>query len=283
MALSDWQKLFIYDTSTQLLSQDLLSNYYLLGSQAGASLREMVLAKQPVQPITDPYDEAITGTLRADAAAVAQNARNVGEAADMMGVASSAVSQISDALDDMEEIIEKLDNGDIAYSDSVRDEYDALRNKIVAIIEDTDFNGIYMLDNAQWGTEQIDSSGQVYIQAFKNGGFNITFSALNDLTINSNTWSDFSGADLEVDDATHRQAQQAQVDDFQSAIATYLDIYEGRQSSLEFQQTELENQANLLEQAALARRQSTTSDLSPEQLLLSLLLGDSGRLLDESS
>lgn len=279
MALSEWERLFIYDTSSQILDYDLLTNYYLLGSSVGASLRDMVLQQQPVQSITQPYDEAITGTLRADAAAVGQNARNVGEAASMMGVGATAVSQISDALAEMEDIIDKINDGELDGSDStVQADYNALRDKIVGLVESSDYNGIYMLDSDQWGTEQIDSNGQVYIQAYKDGGFNLTFYAMDDSVID---WTQLDGADLE--DSTDRAAQLALVESYTSQSDTILDLYEGRQSSLEFQQTELENQADLLDQAAQARRQSTSSDLSVEDLLLNLLLGDSGKILDESS
>lgn len=279
MSLSDWQKLFVYDTSMQLMSQDLMTNYYLLGSEVGASLREMVLAKQPVQPLTNPYDEAITGTLRADAAAVDQNARNVGEAASMMGVASTAVSQIDSALSDMQDIIDAIEEDSSLASDpDIQADYNALRDQIISIVEGSDYNGIYMLDNKQWGTEQINANGQVYIQAYKNGGFDLTFQPMGD-DADGIQWSSLIGANLETDFATQRDL----VSDYSGKVQTIKDIYEGRQSSLEFQQTELEKQSDLLEQAAQARRQSTSSGLTPEQLLLSLLLGDSGRLLDESS
>ncbi len=283
MALSNWERLFIYDTSQQLLSQDLLTNYYMLGSQVGASLRDMVLNKQPVQPLTNPYDEAITGTLRADAAAVRQNARNVSEAASMMGIAASGVSQINDALNEMEDIIEKIDAGELdGTSTTVQDDYAAQVTKIKSIFNNTDYNGIYMLDSSQWGTEQIDSNGQVYIQAFKEGGFDITFYSVSDLTVDGGKdWDSFDETNLSSD--AGRDIEQALIDDFQSAITSIQEIYQGRQSSLEFQQTELENQADLLDQAVLARRQSTSSDLTAEQLLLKLLLDDSGTLLDETS
>lgn len=281
MALTNLEKYLIFDTTSQLLQQDILTNNYLLGSTVGASLRDMVLNQQRIQPLTQPYDEAITGTLRADAAAVRQNSRNVSEAASLMGTGASAVAQMYDALEQMEGIIDDLDSGDLTYSSSVANDFDALVAKITGLIESTDFNGINMLDSSQWGTEQIDSNGQVYIQAYKDGGFNLTFHPLDSLTIDGNTWSDFDGTALSAD--PDRQTQQDMVDDFLASISTFQEMYEGRQASLEFQVSELENQADLLEQAAQNRRQSTTtSSTSVEDLLLNLLLGSSS-IVDEDA
>lgn len=276
MALSDFEKSFIYDVSSRLLTQDLLNNAYFAGSQVGRSLRDLVLAKQPVQPLTNPFDEAITGTLRGDAAAVRQNADNVTEAATLVGTAQSGTSQILETLGAMEDIIEKINAGELDASDpEVQADYDALRDQIIGIYENTDYNGIYMLDSSKWGTDQIDSSGQVYIQAYKEGGFNVSFHSVDD-PVDGSAWTDLQGSDLETDLA----GQTLLVDEFTSAITTIDDIYLNRQTMLESQATSLDNQAALLDQAVEARRQNSTS-LSVENLLINLILRESGSLLDE--
>lgn len=265
---------FIYDYSMQLLSQDMLTNAVFFNSRLGANLRSLVLKSQPVQPLTNPTEEALSGSLRSDAAAVMQNARNVGEATDMVGVAKTAVAQISDALADMEDIIDKINAGELSASSSVvQSDYDALVTKIEGVIESTDFNGIYMLDSSKWNTDQIDSNGNVYIQAYKDGGFDVTFHSLD--TIN---WSQLQGSDLETDLA----GQLALVESYASDVNAVLDVYEGKQSSLEYQKVQLESQASLLEQAAAARKPNSSS-ISVEQLLLNLLLSDTGKIVDESS
>lgn len=276
MALSEFQRYMIYDTSLQLLQQDMLTNSLFAGSRVGASLRDLVLQRQPVQPLTNPYDEAITGTLRADAAAVRQNARNVGEAAALTGVATTAVTQISDALTEMQSIITKLNDGDLTYSTQIRDQYNALRDKVTSIVTNTDYNGIFMLDSSKWGTEQIDSSGKVYIQAFTNGGFDLGFHSMDNMA-----WSDLDGSALST--ANGRSAQATKLTDLQGTTSAIQDMYSGRQSGLESQQTQLETQADFLDQAVKARRQSTAPTTSLEQSLLNLFLGDSGTILDESS
>lgn len=274
MALTDDEKSFIYDYSQQLLTQDLLTSSYLSGSSVGKSLRDMILAKQPVQPLTNPFEEAITGTLRADTAAVQQNARNVSEAASMMGTAKSAVGSIKNALDEMEDIIDKINTGELVGTSAVvQGEYDALAAKINGIIENTDFNGIYMLDSDQWGTEQINSSGQVWIQSLKDGGYNITFNAVNGLTNLGN----LDGSVLGTDGT--RATQLGYVESLQSDVEAILDRYTTKHASLEYESSQLESQAVILAQAVENRR---SSEVSVEQILLNLILGDTGKIVDSS-
>lgn len=272
MSIDKATQYLIYDTSLQLLQQDLLTNSLFQGGQVGRSLRDMVLSQQPVQPLTNPFDEAITGTLRADARAVGQNARNVTEAAALMGVAQTGTSGILSALGEMENIIERINNNELDETDaSVQDNFNDLRDKILGYIENTDYNGIFMLDSSQWGTEQIDSDGDVFIQAFKNGGFDIRFEAVDGLNFGG-----LSGASLETDLA----GQSALVESLQSSMGAIDDAYSSRQTSLEFQAASLENQSSILDQAVEARRQTPT--ISTEDLLLNLVLRDSGNLVDSS-
>ncbi len=274
MSLTNDEKNFIYLYSQQLLSQDFLTSSYLTGSTVGKSLRDMILAKQPVQPLTNPFEEAITGTLRADSAAVKQNARNLAEAANMMGIAKSAVGQINDALADMEDIIDKINAGTLDGTSSVvQDEYDALKSKVDGIISGTDFNGIYMLDSTKWDTEQINSSGQVYIQSQKDGGFNVSFNALNSLS----NLGDLAGSSLGDDDT--RATQLSYVESLQSDVSAILDRYTTKESSLNYQTSQTESQAIILDQAVENRRGSS---LSMEQILLNLILGDSGSIVNTS-
>lgn len=267
----DYQNL-LYDYSMKMLGQDMLTNSLFMGSSVGKSLRDMVLARQPVQPLTNPFDEAMTGTLRGDAAAVRQNSRNVAEAASMMGTAKSAVAQISNALSDMEDIIDSINEGELSASSAVvQADYEALRDKVTGLVSGTDYNGIAMLDSSQWGTDQIDATGNVWIQAFKDGGFNVTFNALD-----TKNWSGLDGGDLETD----LSGQLALVQSLASDIDAVLDQYSSKVSSLDYQQTQLESQATILDQAVEARRQDPT--LSAEQALLNLILAGSGSLLNES-
>ncbi len=279
MALSTLERYFIYDTSMQLLEQGLLTNAYLTGSGVAASLRDMVLSRQPVQPLTNPFDEAITGTLRADARSTMQNSRNVEEAAKLMGVAHDGVAQIYSALSDMKDIIDQLDDGTLTYDSTVQSDYDSLRDQVKALVSNTDFNGIYMLDGSQWNTEQIDADGKVYIQAYKDGGFYLNFHDLD--SINWDALEADDGVD-DLSDATYRASQETILNGYTDQIGSISEIYESREASLELQATRLASQADLLEQAAEARRTSS-SGLDAEQVLLDLILASTGSIVDQDT
>lgn len=132
MALSDLQRLFTFYTATQLWQQDLLTNVYFQGSSVGANLRSMILGQQPVQPLTNPFDEAMTGRLRADSAAMRQNANNVREAASMVGIAAEAVGVIKSTLEEMQTLAQQIKDGGLTYSADLAAEYETLDNKITA-------------------------------------------------------------------------------------------------------------------------------------------------------
>ena len=287
MALSDLQRLVIFDTANQLWQQDMLMNAYFHGSSVGANLRSMILGRQPVQPLTNPFDEAITGKLRADSATIRQNARNVREAGAMMGIAKEAVSTIKGLLEEMEALAKKVqeerDNHEeppaFVVSQEDKNDYDALRKRITSTIESTRYNNIALLDGSQWGTEQISADGKVNIQGFLDGGFDLNFRALNE--VNSDfAWSDLTGENL--DDTTVDGDLDGQIRTLSSYIGDMTlieDIYSNRQDGLEYQAASLVSQADLLDQAVEARRHVPTKSL--EQILLDSLFRSSGRIVDE--
>ncbi|MGM0611086.1 MAG: flagellin [Thermodesulfobacteriota bacterium] len=278
MSLSPYFQTFLYDYSSQLLRNDLLTNSVFYGSGVGQSLRDMVLDTNNIRPLTNPFEQAITGKLRSDAASVRQNSDNVSEAASMVGIGREAVGQIKGALEDMEEIIDKINSGELdGDSDIVQEDYDNLREKIIGLVESTDYNGIHMLDKSQWGTEQIDSDGSVYIQAFKDGGFDVNFYPLD--TANSDfDWNNLQGSNLANE--VSRSTQLSYVESYLSDVNAIYDMYESKEGSLESHAASLNNQADILDQAVQSRM---SSSLSVEQILLNLILSDSGGIIDEST
>ena len=255
-------------------------NAYFQGSSVGANLREMVLGRPAVKPLTNPYDEAMTGRLRADSATMRQASRNVSEASSMVGIAAEAVGTIKTTLEEMEEIAKQVKEGDLTYSASVADEYNALRDKIIGIVESTLYNGIVLMDSSEWGTEQIDGNGNVHIQSSLSsdpnlGGFDVTFRALDTIP-----WStQLAGADLADPGTLQTQLERLSV--YIGDMTTQEELYAQRQDGLVSQAVSLESQADLLDQAVEARRQSPT--LSLEEILVRLLLRDTGTLMDEIS
>lgn len=279
MSLSPYFQTFLYDYSSQLLRNDLLTNSVFFGSGVGQSLRDMVLDTNNIRPLTNPFEQAITGKLRSDAASVRQNSDNVSEAASMVGIGREAVGQIKGALEDMEEIIDKINSGELDGSSAiVQEDYDNLREKIIGLVESTDYNGIHMLDKSQWGTEQIDSNGSVYIQAFKDGGFDVNFYPLDEANSDLD-WSNLQGSELDPDTGDI-STQLSYVDSYLSDVNAIYDMYESKEGSLESHAASLNNQADILDQAVQSRM---SSSLSVEQILLNLILSDSGGIIDEST
>lgn len=278
MALTDLEKAFIYDYSSRLLERDMLTNQLFAGSAVGQNLRSLVLG-EPVRAatFTNPFEEAISGTLRADAGATRQAARNVGEAASMMGVARTGMATISTALSDMEDIIDKINSGELDGSSSVvQSDYNALRDKVLGTISGTDYNGIAMLDSDQWGTSQIDADGKVFIQSDKSGGFNISFHAV-DTPASGVNWSDLSGAAL--GDAGTRATQLGYVQTLASEMNSIQSMYQSKEDSLQSQELALQSQAQILDNAAQLRKPSDP-DYSLEKLLADLIARDSGTIFD---
>jgi flagellin len=281
MALTDIEKSFIYDYSLQLLQQDMLTNRLFGSSAVGRNLRSLVLGEPArAATFTNPFEEAISGTLRGDAAAVRQAARNVGEAASMMGVARTGMATIVDALNDMEDMIDRIDSGELDGTSSVvQGDFDALADKISGVVSNADFNGIALLNSSQWDTDQIDSDGNVYIQSSKDGGFNITFHSV-DTPSGGVGWADLDGAALGADGT--RATQLGYVQSLQSEMTAITDMYGGKEDSLQAQQLSLESQAQLLDQAAQLRKPSNP-EYSLEQLLADLIVRDTGTIFDGSS
>ncbi|QGY41332.1 flagellin [Pseudodesulfovibrio cashew] len=276
MALTDLEKSLLYDYSQQLLQQDMLTNQLFASSKVGQDLRSLVLG-EPVraQTFTNPFEEAISGTLRSDAQSTRQASRNVGEAASMMGIASSSMATIVDTLEEMEDMIADIEAGTLdATSSVVQGDFDDLRDKITGLISSTDYNGIYVLDSSQWGTEQITSTGEVHIQSNEGDGFNINFNAV-DSGSGSVDWADLSGAALDGSLAT----QKSYVDNLKQWASSIADIYDSKEDSLVSQQLQLESQAQLLDNAAQMRKPSDP-DYSLEKLLADLIVRNTGTIID---
>jgi flagellin len=278
MAISDIEKNFLYNYSTQLLQQEMLTNQLFGASKVGQDLRSLVLGGAVrATTFTNPFEEAISGTLRADAGSTRQASRNVGEAASMVGVARTDMATIVDALADMEDIIDKINTGELEQTSAVvQADYNALRDKITGTISSSDFNGIALLDGTQWGTSQIDSNGNVHIQTSDDGGFNVTFH-----NVDGYSWASLVGSELDDSAGGDRAAQLALVQSFKGEMDAILSVYEGKEDSLQSQQTHLESQALLLDQAAQMRKPSDPN-YSLEQLLADLIAQNTGTIFNSS-
>ena len=272
MALSNLAQILSLSPNVQM---DMLMSAYFRDSQVGANLRRMMIGEQPIQPLTSPFDQAITGRLRSDSAAIRQHSRNVQEAAQIMGIASEAVDSIRDTLKQMQDLAQKIDEGDLEYRQEVADDYNEMREKIESIISHTQYNTMHLLDSEKWGgSSLIDEDGKVQIKSLlgRDGLTTLKFYPLDD-----RDWKGLEGTDLETE--ADREGQLDLLSELIGDVTTIEDIYSGRKSSLEFQASRLESQADIMDEAVEARKQ--TPEMSLEEILVNLLLRYSGRIFDQ--
>ncbi|MCL2122995.1 MAG: hypothetical protein FWH34_02785 [Desulfovibrionaceae bacterium] len=239
---------------------------------------------------------ALGGRLLGDAAMLRQASSNVSEAQSMMRMAADAVENIADLLkeaqtlaDDFITATQDLDLGTTAdmglymelYS-KFQPLYEAVSNNIDSIIQNTAYNGIALLDGSAWGADPrlsvMGNAASVHIQAGESG-FPLTF---------NNMKTEFSGIAAQYALTAPISSQPlwpgpprpevlTDLSSLQSSAQSLADLYAGRAGSLQSQATSLQSQAKILEEAA-AQRAKTPAPVSTENLLLNLILRDTGGL-----
>ena len=279
MALTDLEKAFVYDYSSRLLERDMLTNQLFAGSAVGQNLRSLVLG-EPVRAatFTNPFEEAISGTLRADAGATRQAARNVGEAASMMGVARTGMATVLHRAErygghHRQDQLRRA--GRVQFRGPERLQRPA-RQGSRQPFPGRITTGYPCSTGGQWGTSQIDADGKVFIQSDKSGGFNISFHAV-DTPASGVNWSDLSGAAL--GDAGTRATQLGYVQTLASEMNSIQSMYQSKEDSLQSQELALQSQAQILDNAAQLRKPSDP-DYSLEKLLADLIARNSGTIFD---
>lgn len=282
MALTDFEKLFIADYSMRLLQQDILTNTYFMGGTVGEALRNMHLPKAQVKTFTDPMAEALTGRLRADAAALRQAAANVDEAASIFGILSSATKSIKGKMERMVKILDEIDAGTMLVAPGEA-EYKSLQGEIALITQRTSYNGISLMSATAWaGDSRVDDSvtgvGKLHIQSSPNasGGFAITFYDLDGILAGTDVTS-FGDEDQRK---AARSALIAADTGQLPKVESYLDVYSNRKAQMELHSSSLADQAAIIENAVKTRRDGLKS---AEQLLIDYLLGAIGTIIDANS
>jgi flagellin len=146
--------------------------------------------------------------------------------------------------------------------------YEAISKNIDNIIKNTKYNGISLLDGSAWGGDErlsvMGNAASVHIQAGESG-FPLTF---------NNMSTDFSDVVNKIG-LYANPAVLTGLSSLQGSAQTLADLYAGRAGSLQSQATSLQSQANILEEAA-AQRAKTPAPVSTENILLNLILRESG-------
>lgn len=272
---------FIVDYSLQLLQQDMLTNSLFMGSTTGKSLRDMVLAESAVPNRTNPTAMALSGRLRADAGTLRQASKNVSEAQGIMDTASSAVGSIKTILDSMKGIADKVAAGTMTTADA-KPLYTSLRDEMRGIITATSYNGIALLDGSAWsGDSRLTTSGSgnsltgsVHIQS-GNDGFSLSL-----LDMKSDLYNAFDDGTADLANAAAAAATAARLSTSATSVSGVADIYTSRASSLAGHSAALAKQAEFMDAAAKTREKGN-DNRSTEELLLDLILRNSGTVVDE--
>ena len=230
----------------------------------------------------DLLGAALGGRLRGDAAILRQASSNVSEAQNMMNMAANAAGSIAGLLKEAKTLADDflaatgLNPGayDALY-ERYQPLYEAISKNIDSIIKNTAYNGIALLDGSAWtesderlaitrGVHDNPLAASVHIQAGESG-FPLSF---------SNMDADFSSIVTKCG-LYGNPAIAKGLSSLQRSAQNLADLYAGRAGSLKSQDASLQSQAKILEEAA-AQRAKTPAPASAENLLLNLILRDSG-------
>ena len=235
----------------------------------------------------DLLGAALGGRLRGDAAMLRQASSNVSEAQSMMNMAADAVGNIASQLKEAHklagEFLDATDGmhpGDTDYQalyEVFESLYEAIGNNINSMIKNTKYNGIALLDGSAWNNDtrlsiipnadDEPAAASVHIQA-GDSGFPLTFSNM-----------DLNFANITTEHPLYDNPQVlTDLNSLQSSAQTLANLYAGRAGSLQSQGTSLQSQAKILDEA-VTQRAKTPVPVSPEYLLLNLILRDSGSLV----
>jgi len=227
----------------------------------------------------DLVGAALGGRLRGDAAMLRQASSNVSEAQSMMHVAAEAVGNIAGQLKEAHKLANEylaLGLDDASMRAALQAQYESISKNIDCIIKSTMYNGIALLDGRAWkGDERLSVIGDAtdpaaasaHIQA-GDSSFPLTFSNMIPEFFDIVSKSKYA---LDNDDVL------TALSSLQSSAQSLADLYVGRAGSLRSQATSLQSQANILDEAA-AQRARTPAPVSPENVLLNLILRDSGSM-----
>ena len=170
-------------------------NLLKTSTMAAASLAKLSSGQRIVQAKDDAASLAIGSRLSGEIAAYAQAGVNAGQAASMLQIADGAFATGGDILNRMKALAVQSSSGQLSDTErSILDtEYTALKNEIVRIGNDTEFNGVKLIAgsvsvtlaatlNGNEGVDKItatgiDTSGALNVGITATTGGNVTFQA----------------------------------------------------------------------------------------------------------
>ena len=162
-------------------------------ASASSSLAKLSSGQRIVQAKDDAASLAIGSRLAGEISAYAQAGVNAGQAASMLQIADGAFATGGDILNRMKALAVQSSSGQLSNTERgiLNTEYQALKNEIIRIGNDTEFNGVKLIAGSETatlnaslnGNEGVDSAqasgvttGNLGIVVQTTGG-NVTFTA----------------------------------------------------------------------------------------------------------
>ena len=170
-------------------------NLLKTSTMAAASLAKLSSGQRIVQAKDDAASLAIGSRLAGEISAYAQAGVNAGQAASMLQIADGAFATGGDILNRMKALAVQSSSGQLSDTERgiLNTEYTALKNEIVRIGNDTEFNGVKLIAgsisvtqdatlNGDEGVDSvtavgIDTSGNMTLGITATTGGNVTFTA----------------------------------------------------------------------------------------------------------
>ena len=169
--------------------------------------------------VTNAADDAIAGQLQGDAVVLGQANNNIGDAQQAINVANSALQQVGDITDQLQELATEASNGTLndQQRSELNDQYQQLTQQIQQIGQTTDFNGQPLLEGQSISVQAGDdgssssqlSTGGVDLSSLASaltsqaidtaGGAQSALTALSNFASSlSSAQSDFGAASVEL-------------------------------------------------------------------------------------
>jgi flagellin len=258
--------------SMQLLRGQMLGQL-LLGQISGISLNEFILGKPASARRSGRamMNDALTGLMRSDAAMLRQASKNMGEGEAVSKLAGEGIQSIHEKMSRMREIALGVQASGSA-GPSEKDEYMALAAQIAAVVENTGYNGIGLLDGSAWAADpRVAGSGGTGKLSLQAGRSQV------DLTLYNLEYlkNSFDSADL--DDA----GTIASLDTGLRSLDAMRESYAARAGLYASEAASYERQAGILDEAAGKAKPGDEQSL--KDALLNILLREQGMLVNYNS
>ncbi len=137
---------FSFDSLATTIINDVSSNY----AKIAEATERLSSGKRINSAADDPAGLAVSGLMRADIVAFNQGARNANDAVSLVQTADGAMSNINENLIHMKSLALQASTGTITDDQRgiINSEYQLRADEITRIANDTEFNGIKLLDGS---------------------------------------------------------------------------------------------------------------------------------------